>query len=233
MLSLYLKWSSWPGWMWQVPPLEQGKLMQALMGISQFWPWSREKRKQMNYWILDVFPSRDNFTIQTKTGRLTDAFKSLRSSCVSVQGLHPLKDPAFVVFESFRETSLTSSAGLAFGAFPGCVTRCLRHDFCRPGPQKWRTTPRDVAIFSLSYFFFGRAKNLGICEATKDRSGASSRNREEKECFARCCDVTGLQMLLWRIQNLNQNPAQDHIPLPPSWQSNSGHLLIHEYFSSV
>lgn len=34
----YLKWSSWPGWMWQVPPLEQGKLMQALIGISQFWP---------------------------------------------------------------------------------------------------------------------------------------------------------------------------------------------------
>ena len=36
----------------------------------------------------------------------------------------------------------------------------LHHDFCRPGPWKWRSTPRDVAIFSLSFFFFGRTKNL-------------------------------------------------------------------------
>ena len=41
--------------------------------------------------------------------------------------------------------------------------------------------PRDVAIFFLSFFFFGQAKNFGICEATKDRSDASSRNREKKE----------------------------------------------------
>ena len=32
---------------------------------------------------------------------------------------------------------------------------------------------RDVAIFSFSIFFFGRAKNFGICEAMKDSSGAS------------------------------------------------------------
>ena len=53
--------------------------------------------------------------------------------CVSVQGLHPLKDSAFVVFEG------------------------------------------------ESFFFFRCAKNPGICEVTKDRSGASSRNREKKE----------------------------------------------------
>ena len=36
----------------------------------------------------------------------------LHTCCVSVQGLHPLKDPAFEVFEgeSFRETLLTTSA---------------------------------------------------------------------------------------------------------------------------
>ena len=38
------------------------------------------------------------------------------------------------------ETLLTSAA---FGAFPGCITRCTR---------KWRSTPRDVTIFSLSFF---------------------------------------------------------------------------------
>ena len=74
-----------------------------------------------------------------------------RTCCVSNQGLHPSKDPAFAVFEgeSFRETLLTA---VAFGS-------C--HDFCHPGPQKWRSTPHDVAIFSLSFFFFGSTKYLG------------------------------------------------------------------------
>ena len=53
--------------------------------------------------------------------------------------------PAFAVFEgeSFRETLLTASAvvkcdGLAFGAFPGCVTRCftLTSRFLPPRPAK-------------------------------------------------------------------------------------------------
>ena len=94
----------------------------------------------------------------------------------------------------------------------------LRHHFCRPGPRKWRSTPRDVAIFSLSFFFFGHAKNLGICEATKDRSGASSRNREQKEPleelqtgtdFMWCCDVIGLQILVWRMQSWTE--TQRHV----------------------
>ena len=38
-----------------------------------------------------------------------------------------------------------------------------------------------MSQFSLSFLFFGCAKNLGICEAMKDRSGASSKNREKKE----------------------------------------------------
>ena len=71
--------------------------------------------------------------------------------CVSIQGLHPLKDSAFAIFEgeSFRETLLTAS------------TSC------------------DVTICSLSFFFFGHAKNLWIFEATKDSSGASSKEREK------------------------------------------------------
>ena len=36
-----------------------------------------------------------------------------------------------------------------------------------------------MSPFSLS--FFGCAKNLGICEAMRDRGGASSKNREKKE----------------------------------------------------
>ena len=39
----------------------------------------------------------------------------------------------------------------------------------------------NFAIFFLSFFFFGCAKNLGICEAAKDCSRASSKRREKKE----------------------------------------------------
>ena len=101
--------------------------------------------------------------------------------CVSIQGLHPSKDPSFVVFEgeSFRETLLTPSAVvkcdvLAFGALPGCVTRCftLTSLFLPSGSAKvtiYATRCRHFLCFSS--FFFGRAKNLGICEATEDSSG--------------------------------------------------------------
>ena len=40
---------------------------------------------------------------------------------VSIQGLHPSKDPAFAVFKGC--VSFVKCDGLAFGAFPGCVTR--------------------------------------------------------------------------------------------------------------
>ena len=50
---------------------------------------------------------------------------------------------------------------VAFGEFPCRVTRCSRTDL-----QKWRSMPCNVAIFCLSFFFFGHAKNLGIWEAT-------------------------------------------------------------------
>ena len=62
-----------------------------------------------------------------------------------------------------------------------------------------------MSQFRVCIFFFGSTKNLGICEAAKDCSGASSKKREKKEhleepsdwtAFAQCCDVTGLQMLL-------------------------------------
>ena len=63
--------------------------------------------------------------------------------------------------------------------------------------------------FSLFlFFFFGHAKNLGIFEATKDSSRASSKNRKKKAAFVGCiwrslrigtafvrrCDVIGLQL---------------------------------------
>ena len=71
--------------------------------------------------------------------------------CVSIQGLHHSKDSAFAVFEgeSFGETLLTASVvvkwdGLAFEAFPGCITRCF--------------TPAKVTIYAMRcrhfLFFF-------------------------------------------------------------------------------
>ena len=82
-------------------------------------------------------------------------------------------------------------------ASPDVLPLC--HDFCRSGPQKWRSTPHDVTIFSLSLFFFGHAKNLGMCEAMTDSSSESSKKKEKKELwigtdFTQCCDVIGLQM---------------------------------------
>ena len=96
----------------------------------------------------------------------------------------------------------------------------LRHDFCCPGPR--------VAIYAtrcrhfLSLFFFRRTKNLGIREATKDRSSASSKTREKKDVFVGCiwrsfqiatgfaqrCDVIGLQMLLWRMQTWTETQPE-------------------------
>ena len=57
-------------------------------------------------------------------------------------------------------------------------------------------TPRDVAIFSLSFLFFGNAKNLGTCEATKDRSSASFKNREKKKHLEEPSDWDSLRTAL-------------------------------------
>ena len=86
------------------------------------------------------------------------------------------------------ETLLTSAAvvkcgGRASGAFPGCVTRCfiLTSWFLPPRPTKvtiYATWCRHFLYFIL---LFRRSKNLGICEAMKDRNNTSSRNREKKE----------------------------------------------------
>ena len=75
-----------------------------------------------------------------------------------------------------------------------------------PRPTKWRPTPRDVTILSLSFCFFGHTKNHGICEATKDRSHASSKKREIGGAFKlgqSSHGVIGLHMLLRRLQTLN------------------------------
>ena len=148
------------------------KCTQSILGNCVF-KWA--VRTSVRLWCHSHFPSATPTNMAMIRGPATTD-----SCCVSVQGLHPST-------ASPSETLLTSSAvvkcdGRAFGAFPGCLTRCftLTSQFLPPGPRKWRSTPRDVAIFSLSFCFFGRAKNLGICEATKDHSGASSKNRSKE-----------------------------------------------------
>ena len=120
--------------------------------------------------------------------------KRIVTCCVSVQGLHSSGDSAFEVFEgeSSGETLFTASAivkwdGLAFGAFPGCVTRCITLMSRFLLPRSTKVTPHNVAIFSLSFFVFGHTKNLGIGEATKDSSGESSKKRENKEHLWAVC----------------------------------------------
>lgn len=75
-IFFYLKWSSYPGWMWQVPPLEQGKLMQALIGISQFWPCRRDEDKaKLKGWIIKKAPKIQRSFYSANTD--TNAIKSL------------------------------------------------------------------------------------------------------------------------------------------------------------
>ena len=106
----------------------------------------------------------------------------------------------------------------AFGAFPGCVTRCftLTSRFLPPRPAKVTIYAAWCRHFLSFFLLFECTNNLGICEATKDRSGASSRNREKKEHleelqtgtdFTLHCDIIGLQMLLWRMQSLYWHTA--------------------------
>ena len=98
------------------------------------------------------------------------------------------------------ETLLTASVvvkwdGLAFGALPGCVTRCftLTSRFLLPRPAK-------VMIYFMRRrhflcFFLFRA-----CKESWDMWSASSKNREKKAAFVGCswrslrCDIVGLQM---------------------------------------
>ena len=81
--------------------------------------------------------------------------------CVSIQSLHPSKDPAFEVFE-----------GKAFGETLSLVYPLEHFPVASP----------DVKIDDLHHAMlqFWHAKNLGICEATKDSSGASSKKRERR-----------------------------------------------------
>ena len=87
------------------------------------------------------------------------AYKLRQLLCL-IQGLYPSKDPAFEAFEgeSFGETLLTMSAivkwnDLAFGAFPGCVTRCftLMSRLLPPRPAKMAIYAMRCRHF-LSFF---------------------------------------------------------------------------------
>ena len=68
---------------------------------------------------------------------------------------------------------------MAVSQFRGCILQrtrqVLRRDLRRPCQPitrclgKWWSTPRDIDIFFLHFFFFGHAKNPGICEARKEK----------------------------------------------------------------
>ena len=87
----------------------------------------------------------------------------------------------------------------------------MRHQMCYPyiisilisatQARKNDNLRHAMSPFSLPLLLFSLAKNFGIREATRDRSGASSRNREKKEHLEdsdwdKLRDVVGLQMLL-------------------------------------
>ena len=83
-------------------------------------------------------------------------------------------------------------------SFEGSGLWVFQRDFVNLISCCWWSTPRNVIIFSLSFFFFGPAKKLGICEATKNRSSAFSKNREKKEHLEEPSDWDSLHAALWR-----------------------------------
>ena len=110
--------------------------------------------------------------------------------------------PLWSVKASPSETLLTWSAvvkcdGLDFGAFPGCVIRCFTLTSWFLPPRPARVTIYTTRCHHLLSFFFGHTKNLERCETMKDRSGASSRNRE-KEHLEEPSDWDRLHAALWR-----------------------------------
>ena len=67
-----------------------------------------------------------------------------------------------------------------------------------------------MSPFSLSFFIFGHAKNLGICEPSKVHPLKRRKRRSIWRSlwigttFVLHCDAVGLQMLLWRMQTWNE-----------------------------
>ena len=128
--------------------------------------------------------------------------------------------PSWSLKASPSETLLTTSVlvkcdGLAFGSFPGCVTRCftLTSRFLLPRPAE--VTIYATPFVSLSFFFFGQAKNLWICEATTDSSGASSKKRKRR--------------IIWRSLQTGTDFAQ-HCVEQPSWNLK---LRLHQKFGNL
>ena len=133
--------------------------------------------------------------------------------------------PLWSVKASPSETLLTWSAvvkcdGLAFGAFPGCVTRCftLTSRFLPPRPAKvtiYATRCRHFSVFLSS--FPGAQRILGYVRPWRTvvlhppKTGKRRsiwRSLQTGTDFTRRCDVIGLQMLLWRIQTWTETQQQ-------------------------
>ena len=103
------------------------------------------------------------FTATLHPGRHTSAQFTLNGQwcpdCQAVAVSHfrvcILRRTRLLQGESFGEILLTASTvvrwgGLSFGVVPDCVTRCLTHDFCCPGPWQWWSMPHNVmSPFSL------------------------------------------------------------------------------------
>ena len=101
------------------------------------------------------------------------------------------------------------SCVLVFGAFPGYVTRCftfMSSQFLPLRPTKVTIYATQCRHFLFLSFFFRCGKNLGICEATKDGSVASSKKREKKEHLKEPSNWDSCRTALWRDWPSNPPP---------------------------
>ena len=121
------------------------------------------------------------------------SFCSRPICCVSIQGLHPSWD------------------SLAFGAFPGCVTRCftLMSWFLPPRPSKSDDLRHAMSPFSLFLSSFVQRilgyvrpqRIVAVHPPWREKRRIIWRSLQSGTAFVLCCDVIGLQMLLQRTLN--------------------------------
>ena len=139
---------------------------------------------------------------------------------VSVQGLHPLKDSAFVVFEgeSFRDlVNLVTVSPLEhfLVASPDVLPLCYvisAAQVCESDDLHYAMSPFSLFLSSLSgsQIILGHVRPRRIVTVHPPKRGQRRsiwRSLQIGTAFTRRCDAIGLQMQLWRMQTLNWDTA--------------------------
>ena len=107
----------------------------------------------------------------------------------------------------------------------------LRYNFCSQGPRMWQSTPRDVATFSLSFFFFGHARSLGICGPRRIVAVHPPKRGKRRLHLEEPSNWDSLYVALWRNWPLNAPPknADSELRHSNSEGANYKHHSLHHH----